>query len=439
MAIKDLKSSQKKKHLFINKLSDELDHENKLYQLNQFINWDILEKEITRLIEVNELGRERKALRVMIALAMLQSMYNFSDRMSSETFEENLYWRYFCGYEYVNKDDKVSESCIRRFRQEIGEEGYNIILKELIKIGLAIGLIKKKDIESPIIDTTVQNKNIKYPHDGYLLGKAREELVKLAHNLGIKLHETYEKKYKENLQKLWKYRHHSKAEKKLKTMQYLKSFVSRVLREFETKLAKSSIELKGAESLVFAKIKKIHAQSFLSKEEKKAYKKQKNKIIYSFHAEEVECIAKGKLHKPYEFGNKVAISVSGEGNFILGVKSFHDNPYDGHTLAQTIAKTEENTSCEVQQTFVDLGYRGNNYKKKGKVYTPYTKKKLGAFEKKMQKRRSAIEPVIGHLKQYGRMARNFLKGVIGDLVNPLISAIGFNLRNLANKIILSTA
>jgi transposase, IS5 family len=145
------------------------------------------------------------------------------------------------------------------------------------------------------------------------------------------------------------------------------------------------------------------------------------------------------LLKPYEFGNKVAISVSAEGNFILGVKSFHGNPYDGHTLDQAIEKTEENISFKVKQVFVDLGYRGNNYKKKGKIYTPYTKKKLGSFEKKMQKRRSAIEPVIGHLKQYGRMARHFLKSVIGDMINPLISEIGFNFRNLANKIMSSAA
>jgi transposase, IS5 family len=79
-------------------------------------------------------------------------------------------------------------------------------------------------------------------------------------------------------------------------------------------------------------LKKRYRISFFSKEEKNAYKKQGNMVIDSFHAQEVECIAQGKLRKPYEFGNKVAISVSAEGNFILGVKSFHGNPYNGHTL-----------------------------------------------------------------------------------------------------------
>lgn len=63
----------------------------------------------------------------------------------------------------------------------------------------------------------------------------------------------------------------------------------------------------------------------LKKKDKDIYKKE-HKIVYSFHAPEVECIGKGKMNKPYEFGNKVGIAVSGRGNFVLGVKSFHGNP-----------------------------------------------------------------------------------------------------------------
>ena len=126
--------------------------------------------------------------------------------------------------------------------------------------------------------------------------------------------------------------------------------------------------------------------------------------------------------------------MSGRGNFILGVNSFHGNPYDGHTLDQAITQVEKITGKNVKKAFVDLGYRGNNYRAKGKIYTPYTKKKITPEIKLMQKRRSAIEPVIGHLKCFGRMSINYLKGIIGDILNPLISAIGFNLRNIANRI-----
>lgn len=434
MPIENIEQNQRQGRLFLDKLSKELNPKHKLYKLKELINWSDLEDQVGKIVNVKELGRERKSLRVMLGLSMLQAMFNFSDCLTSETFEENVYWKYFCGYEYVDTNLSVSESVIRRFRQELGEEGHNLILKELIRLGLRIGAYKKKDLDSVIIDSTVQLKNIKHPHDAYLLGKAREEVVKLASRVGIKLNETYKKSYKKGVINLWKYKDGSKSKKRAKTMKHLKVLVGRLIRRVESKVSESKVELLEKEEKLLAKIKKIHAQSFLSKAIKEKYKEAGNEIIYSFHAEEVECIGKGKLNKPYEFGNKVAIGVSGHGNFILGVKSFHGNPYDGHTLAQTVNEIEKMTSQEPKKIFADLGYRGSNYNKKGKIYTPYSKKKLVPSDKVMQKRRSAIEPVIGHLKQYGRMGRNYLKGIIGDIINPIISAIGFNLRSLANKI-----
>ncbi|WP_342272279.1 transposase [Candidatus Tisiphia endosymbiont of Parasteatoda lunata] len=293
---------------------------------------------------------------------------------------------------------------------------------------------KKKDLASIIVDTTVQIKNIKYPHDVYLMDKARIELVKLCHALGIKLNETYAKQYKRDILKLWKYKDNSKAKKRKKIMRHLKVLLGRLVRICQREIAKANLSLSARQQEILNKIKKIQVQSILSKAEKEQYKEE-NKILYSFHAQEVECIGKGKLNKPYEFGNKVSIAVSGRGNFVLGTKSFHGNPYDGHTLSETVEIVKELTGVEVARTFVDSGYKGNNFKEKGKVYSPYCKKKLSSDDKAMLKRRSAIEPIIGHLKSYGRVGRNYLKGVIGDVINPLISAVGLNLRCIANHLL----
>jgi len=437
MPAEKIELKQKQGRLFHQKLSIELNPKHKLYKLRELINWSELESGVSQIVNVKRYGRAKKDLRVMLGLSMLQAMYNFSDCLTSETLEENIYWQYFCGYEYSGDASIVSESSIRRFRNDLGEAGYELILKELASVGLRVGVYKKKDMASVIIDTTVQIKNIKHPHDAHLLGKAREEIVSLNHKLGFKLNETYKKKYKHGLIKLWRYKADSKSKQRQKTMRHLKVLVGRLIRVFERNVAKSGIELSTFDQALLAKIKRVHAQSFLNKKAKSKYKTAGNKILYSFHAEEVECIGKGKLHKPYEFGNKVGLGVSGRGNFILGVKSLHGNPYDGHTLNQTIEKIESTTGQEVGNMFVDLGYCGNNYQKKGKIYTPRTKKTLTPKLKAMQKRRSAIEPVIGHLKQYGRMGRNYLKGIIGDILNPIISAIGFNLRSISNKIMAS--
>ena len=131
---------------------------------------------------------------------------------------------------------------------------------------------------------------------------------------------------------------------------------------------------------------------------------------------------------------KVSVAATSRGGWFVGALAMRGNPYDGHTLKQTVEKIESTTGQEVGNMFVYLGYCGNNYQQKGKIYTPRTKKKITPKLKAMQKRRSAVEPVIGHLKQYGRMGRNYLKGVIGDILNPIISAVGFNLRSISNKL-----
>ena len=437
MPIENISFSQKQERLFGEKLSIQLNRKNKLYKLRDLVNWPELEAKALTKIEIKQFGRNKKDHRVMLGLSMLQAMYNGSDSFTEEALKENIYWQYFCGYEYMQQDIDVSEATIRRFRNALGEEGYNEILKELLRIGLKVGALKKKDLESAIIDTTVQIKNIKHPHDVHLMETARAKVVDLCKRLGISLNETYAKTFKYKTIKLWKYKEDSKARQRRKIMISLKVRLGRLIRICQRGIEESKLELSAEDSAILSRVKNIHAQSVLKKKDKDIYKK-KHKIIYSFHAPEVECIGKGKMNKPYEFGNKVGIAVSGRGNFVLGVKSFHGNPYDGHTLDQTVSELRK-LSPETSKIFVDLGYTGHNFKEKGKVFTAKTKKALSTDDKKMQKRRSAIEPIIGHLKNFGRMGRNYLKGIIGDIVNPLISAVGLNLRRITNILKESTA
>ncbi len=63
--------------------------------------------------------------------------------------------------------------------------------------------------------------------------------------------------------------------------------------------------------------------------------KDKGKL-YALHAPEVECISKGKARTPYEFGVKVSIATTLKEGLVVGIRSMPGNPYDGHTLAETI-------------------------------------------------------------------------------------------------------
>ena len=155
----------------------------------------------------------------------------------------------------------------------------------------------------------------------------------------------------------------------------------------------------------------------------------KNKI-YSIHEPQVQCIAKGKVHKKYEFGNKAGFVTSARGNWILGAIGFSKNEYDGHTLERNLRQAEKITEMEIEKATVDKGYRGHKLEASKVSIVPRNKKKASRSLRKWWKRRSAIEPIIGHQKSEHRLDRNRLSGILGDQMNPILSACGFNFKKL---------
>ena len=144
----------------------------------------------------------------------------------------------------------------------------------------------------------------------------------------------------------------------------------------------------------------------------------------------MECISKGKAHKRYEFGCKVSVAATSRGGWFVGAKALHGNPYDGHTLTEALSQVER-IAGETQHVFVDMGYRGHEYEGKAQVHVD--KRRRGKTSRSLwrwMKRRAAIEPGIGHLKQEHRMDRNRLKGTEGDRINAILCAAGMNFRKL---------
>ncbi len=147
---------------------------------------------------------------------------------------------------------------------------------------------------------------------------------------------------------------------------------------------------------------------------------------------ETECIGKGKARAPYEFGVKVSLTTTNRrakgGQFILHAKALPGNPYDGHTLKNVLEETEALTGREIERAYVDKGYRGHDAPKPYRVFKSGQKRGVHGQIKKELRRRSAIEPVIGHCKTDGHLGRNFLHGRLGDRINAVMSAVGYNLR-----------
>jgi len=328
---------------------------------------------------------------------------------------ENPYWQYFSGMRYFEHKLPIHPSSMTRWRKRIGETGAEGLLKETIEAGLKLKAVKPSQLMRVNVDTTVQEKEIRFPTDARLYERARERLAKAARERGIDLRQNYNRKAKKLLLQQSRYAHAKQMKRARKCTKSLKTILGRVMRDIERKCPTPDTEL--FELLETAK--RIHRQE----------RTDKNKV-YSVHASEVECISKGKAHKRYEFGCKVSVAATSRGCWFVGAVAKHGNPYDGHTLSDAL-KQVERICRQSEHVFVDRGYRGHGYR--GDIEIHVDKQRCGKTAKSLwrwMKRRAAIEPGIGHLKRGHRMDRNRLKGKEGDRFNAIMSAAGMNFSKL---------
>lgn len=360
-------------------------------------------------------GRPGLPTRLMVGLTYLKHTYDLGDEALVEGFLENAYWQYFCGFEYFQHTFPCDSSSLTRWRKRLGEEGCAKLLSETLRLAHEEKLLKAAHLQEVVADTTVQEKNITHPTDAKLLHRARMKLVRAAKFRKIKLRQSYERVGKLMVFKQSKYAHAKQFKRSRKAVKKLKVYLGRVYRDVRRKCSQPDEELKG----LLALSKKLLFQN----------KDTKNKL-YSLHEPDVDCISKGKSHKPYEFGCKTSVISTVVSNWVIGVKSFHGNPYDGATLKASVLDAEVNTGVLVTRVFADKGYRGAKYWPERAEVLISGRKRLKARLKKLLKRRSAVEPIIGHLKHDHRLSRNLLKGKLGDHLNALLAGTAFNLKKL---------
>lgn len=105
------------------------------------------------------------------------------------------------------------------------------------------------------------------------------------------------------------------------------------------------------------------------------------------------------------------------------------NPYDGHTPADASEQTQTLSGTRVRECVVDKGYQGAEIEGVT-IYRSGQKRgiKTRTFKKNRLRRRSAVEPVIGHMKADGWLGRNYLRGKLGDAMNSVLCGAGHNIR-----------
>jgi IS5 family transposase len=273
-----------------------------------------------------------------------------------------------------------------------------------------------------IVDTTVMEKAIAHPTDSRLLERCRAHLVKAAERHGLTLRQNYNRIAPRLSIQIGRYAHAKQYKRMHRVLRTLRSRVGRVMRDVERQIESVTEQSRAALRELLARTKRIMTQQ----------PKDKNKL-YALHAPEVECIAKGKTRKPYEFGVKVSITTTHKEGLVVGARSMPGNPYDGHTLAEALEQAAILSDVTPEMAIVDRGYRG--VKIEGvKIYHAGLRRGITRTLRKIIKRRSAIEATIGHMKADGKLGRNWLKGARGDAIHAVLCGAGHNLRMILRKL-----
>ncbi len=283
-------------------------------------------------------------------------------------------------------------------------------------------VIKASSVKRVIVDTTVMEKAIAHPTDSRLLERCREHLVKAAKQYGLKLRQNYNRVAPRLSIQIGRYAHAKQYKRMHKALGTLRSRVGRVMRDVERQI--EAVAEQGREALreLISRTKRIISQR----------PKDKDKL-YALHAPEVECIAKGKACKPYEFDVKVSITTTHQEGLVVDARSMPGNPYDGHTLAEALEQAAILSDVTPEVAIVDRGYKGIAIEGV-KIYHSGMRRGITRTLSAIIKRRSAIEPTIGHMKADGKLGRNWLKGALGDAMHAVLCGAGHNLRMILRKL-----
>lgn len=401
--------------LFQAHLRQILNSEHPLIQLADKIDWPRFDAVFADSYSP-DLGAPAKAIRLMVGLQYLKYTFNESDESVVDRWIENPYWQYFCGFTHMQHEAPIDPSSLSRWRKRVGADRLERLLQETIDLAVREKQLPPKDLTQITVDTTVQEKNITYPTDSKLLHTAIRKLVWAATERGVPLRQSYLRVAKRAALMVSRYAHARQFRRMRRELRRLRTWVGRLIRDVARKVGKPDVPL----TQVLERAERIRSQQ-----------PQDSHKLYSWHEPEVQCISKGKARQRYEFGQKVALATTNRSNWIVAAKLMPNNPYDGHTLAATLAAAESITGRAVTDAYVDKGYRGHGCQGATRVHIAGAGSKgVPRSERRRRRRRSAIEPKIGHLKSDHRVRRCFLSGLPGDAINIVLAAAGANLRKL---------
>ena len=410
---------QEQRDMFSPLLCDFIDMGHELVLLANRIDWAYFEKEFKQYY--SKVGHPSMPVRLMVGSLMLKRVYDLGDETLCEAWSMNPYMQYFCGEAHFKHRFPCDPSDFVHFRKRIGEQGVEKIFAYSVKLhGKAA---RDKMVLS---DTTVQENHTTFPTDAKLAKKIIDKCNAVAGKGGIEQRQTYVRISEQLLRNTYNGKHPKRRKKAKSSGRKLNTIAGRLLRELQRKLSEEALSTHQKD---FNLYKRVLTQKRTDKDK-----------VYSLHKPFTCCIAKGKAHKQYEFGNKVGLIATGKELIITAIKSFKGNPHDSKTIGPLLDQMQSNLGHTPKELVYDRGGKGQKQightiistpdNRPLKRDTPYQKRK----KRKKFRRRAAIEPVIGHLKTDFRMGQNYLHGKQSPQINAFLAATGWNLKKMMKKL-----
>jgi transposase, IS5 family len=408
--------------LFRARLDNLVDRRHPLVRRAGLIDWHCFEESFGALY-TEGVGRPGLPTRLMVGLQLLKHMDGLSDEAVCARYLDSPYVQLFCGETTFQHALPLDRSSMTRWRQRIGAARMEALLAESLAAARRGGAGEDKHLRRLTVDTTVMPKAVTHPTDSKLLHRGIEWLARLARRHGVTLRQSYLRVAKRAKREAAKLIYSGRPRQAERQVRRLRTWLGRLARDIARKVAADP-----AIQAIFARPLALIGRLLRQRREDRGRGK-----LYSLHAPEVECIGRGKARARFEFGVKVSLAATNArapgGQFVVGMRSLPGNPYDGHTLAAQIAQAERLTGLAVERVDVDRGYRGHDADR-ARVFISRQKRGLTPTIRRELRRRNAIEPVVGHMKDDGHLNRNFLRGPEGDAINAILAAVGHTLRLL---------